>query len=142
MQPTVEASTYLLALAEPIFTQLDDSHGALEPMPGAKTAGWLVGHLAVSGDFARRLCGRPPLCPAIWRTAFAPSNAATVCDLKGPFTNGSVGAGAGIAGSIDVFSGNSDHGWVTGGGFTVGAGLGAGGFAGGTWTSLGPVLHV
>ncbi len=74
MQATVEASTYLLALAEPILTQLDNSHCALEPMPGAKTAGWLVGHLAVSGDFARRLCGRPPLCPAVWRTAFAPGS--------------------------------------------------------------------
>src|SRR5437867_10643007 len=74
MQAAVEASTYLLALAEPILTQLDDSHCALEPMPGAKTAGWLIGHLAVSGDFARRLYGRPPLCPADWRTAFNPGS--------------------------------------------------------------------
>ena len=41
MQATVEQSTYLLALAEPVLTQLDDSHRALEPMPGAKTAGWV-----------------------------------------------------------------------------------------------------
>src|SRR2546426_7014300 len=39
MQATVEQSTYLLALAEPVLTQLDDSHRALEPVPGAKTAG-------------------------------------------------------------------------------------------------------
>jgi len=78
MQATVEASTYLLALAEPILTQLDDSHRALEPMPGAKTAGWLVGHLAISGDFARGLCGRPPLCPAAWRSAFAPGSQPSV----------------------------------------------------------------
>ena len=39
MQATVEQSTYLLALAEPVLTLLDDSHRALEPMPGAKTAG-------------------------------------------------------------------------------------------------------
>ena len=74
MQATIEQSRYLLALAEPILTQLDDSHRALEPMPGAKTAGWLVGHLAVSGDFARRLCGRPPLCPVSWRAAFEPGS--------------------------------------------------------------------
>jgi uncharacterized damage-inducible protein DinB len=74
MQATVERSRYLLAFAEPVLTQLDDSHRALEPMPGAKTAGWLVGHLAVSGDFARRLCGRPALCPAAWRSAFAPGS--------------------------------------------------------------------
>jgi hypothetical protein len=74
MQATVEQCAYLLALAEPVLAQLDDSHRALEPMPGAKTAGWLVGHLAVSGDFARRWCGRPPLCPAAWRAAFAPGS--------------------------------------------------------------------
>ena len=31
---------------------LDDSHLALEPRPGLKTAGWLIGHLATTGDFA------------------------------------------------------------------------------------------
>src|SRR5438094_8294261 len=92
MQATVEQSTYLLALAEPVLTQLDDSHRALEPMPGTKTAGWLVGHLAVSGDFARRLCGRPTLCPGAWRRLFNPGShpsvepntypsMATLCDI-------------------------------------------------------------
>jgi hypothetical protein len=74
MQAIVDQSTYLLSLAEPILAQLDDSHRALEPMAGTKTAGWLVGHLAVSGDFAREWCGRRPLCPAAWRTAFAPGS--------------------------------------------------------------------
>jgi len=78
MQATVESSKYLLALSEPILAQLDDTHRALEPRPGAKTAGWLVGHLAVSGDFARRLCGRPPLCPASWRATFAPGSQPSV----------------------------------------------------------------
>lgn len=74
MQAIVDQSVYLLSLAEPILSELDDSHRALEPMAGAKTAGWLVGHLAVSGDFARDWCGRRPLCPALWRTAFAPGS--------------------------------------------------------------------
>lgn len=51
---------------------LDDSHCALEPVPGLKTAGWLLGHLAVTGDFGRRLCNRPPLCPREWRGMFNP----------------------------------------------------------------------
>lgn len=74
MKTTVAQCRYLLSLAEPILAGLDDSHRALEPQLGAKTAGWLVGHLAVSGDFARRLCGRPPLCPSSWRTAFNPGS--------------------------------------------------------------------
>jgi hypothetical protein len=47
MQAIVDQSMYLLSLAEPILGELDDSHRALEPMAGAKTAGWLVGHRRV-----------------------------------------------------------------------------------------------
>jgi hypothetical protein len=64
----------MLSLAEPIFAGLDDSHLALEPEPGAKTAGWLIGHLAVSGDFARGLLGRPALCPSEWPALFNPGS--------------------------------------------------------------------
>jgi len=65
---------HLVALTERAVADLEDSHCALEPAPGVKTAGWLLGHLAVTGDFARRLCGRPPLCPREWRTAFNPGS--------------------------------------------------------------------
>ena len=41
-------------------------------MPGTKTAGWLVGHLAFSGDYGRRLCGRQALCDAGWAQRFGP----------------------------------------------------------------------
>lgn len=67
------------------------------------------------------------------------STAETICDLRGPFTNLSVGAGAGVDASIDGFAGQSDHGPVVGGGFTLGAGLGAGGAGGGTFTWVNPV---
>jgi len=70
MNSSLVQCRYLLSLAESIFADLDDSHRALEPQPGMKTAGWLVGHLAVSGDYARVLCGRPSLCPAEWRAMF------------------------------------------------------------------------
>jgi hypothetical protein len=52
--------------------RLEDSHSALAPRPGAKTAGWLVGHLVMTGDFARSLCGRGPLCPKGWAASFKP----------------------------------------------------------------------
>jgi len=55
------------------------------------------------------------------------ANAQDIFDLQGPFYNGSIGAGDGVAGSIDGFTGDSDHGRVIGGGVTVGAGMGAGG---------------
>lgn len=63
---------HLVSLAGPVMGDLSDAHRALEPSPGVKTAGWLVGHLAVTGDFARKLAGRPALCPVEWRALFSP----------------------------------------------------------------------
>lgn len=54
------------------LADLNDNHLALEPIAGTKTAGWLVGHLAVTGDFGRRLCGLTPMCPKEWRALFNP----------------------------------------------------------------------
>lgn len=53
---------------------LDDSHRAFAPTPGGKTAGWLVGHLAVTGDFGRRLVGGKPICSKEWRALFNPGS--------------------------------------------------------------------
>ena len=72
MKASVDQCRHYLVLADRLFAQLNDSHRALEPQPGLKTAGWLIGHLAVTGDFARRLCGVSALCPREWRTAFNP----------------------------------------------------------------------
>jgi hypothetical protein len=74
MNSSIRQCHHLLADAEPILAALDDSHLALEPQPGTKTAGWLIGHLAVTGDFGRRLCGRAPLCPVEWRAGFNPGS--------------------------------------------------------------------
>jgi hypothetical protein len=60
---SVRQCRHLLTVAEPLLQDLDDSHRAIGLDAGTKTAGWLVGHLAVTGDFGRKLCGRPPLCP-------------------------------------------------------------------------------
>jgi hypothetical protein len=54
------------------LADLNDDHLALEPIAGTKTAGWLVGHLAVTGDFGRRICGLTPMCPKEWRALFNP----------------------------------------------------------------------
>lgn len=67
---------FQLSIAARSMGGLDDSHLALEPTSGLKTAGWLIGHLAVTGDFARRLLGRTdPVCPTDWRDRFNPGTA-------------------------------------------------------------------
>ena len=53
------------------------------------------------------------------------SNAQTIYDLSGRFTNASIQGGGGAGGSVDYFAGSSPNGLVTGGGVTLGAGVGA-----------------
>src|SRR6476469_2803590 len=68
----VEQCRYLLFQAEPMLDGLRDEHLNIEPIAGNKTAGWLLGHLCITGDFGRRLCGRKAICPPEWRTMFSP----------------------------------------------------------------------
>jgi RHS repeat-associated protein len=56
------------------------------------------------------------------------SDAGDIYGLQGPFNNASLGAGEGVAGSIDVFGGRDQNDRpVHGGGVTIGGGAGAGG---------------
>lgn len=68
---------HLLAVARPMLEGLEDAHSGMEPQPGNKTAGWLIGHLCITGDFARRLCGREPIGPREWRNLFSPGTKAS-----------------------------------------------------------------
>lgn len=46
----------------------------LAAFPGGKSAQWLLGHLALSNDFALQLLNQPTLCPDEWRTRFGPGS--------------------------------------------------------------------
>jgi|GEM_PF-2429688 len=71
--------------------------------------------------------------------SLAGSNAQTIYDLSGPFSNGSLGGGWGPDASGDFFTGPSDHGLVIGGGVTFGLGLGTGGSSTVTNTTVVPI---
>ena len=70
----------------------------------------------------------------------ADSNADTICGLKGGFNNQSLNLGAEADVNLDRFNGTDLNGQrIDGGGFSLGAGLGAALSAGYTYTGLGPV---
>lgn len=67
------------------------------------------------------------------------SNGDTICDLPGVFKNLTVGAGAGTFVSADGFKGSGQYGQpVSGGGFSLGEGIGGSLFGGETDTFLFP----
>lgn len=72
MDECIQQGRYLIRLADSLLDGIEDSHVAIEPRPGLKTAGWLVGHLTTTADFGRHLCGRKAICPREWRGLFTP----------------------------------------------------------------------
>ncbi|MBA2494660.1 MAG: hypothetical protein H0V31_08195 [Acidobacteria bacterium] len=54
------------------------------------------------------------------------TNANQITDLRGPFVNGSIGGGEGLAGSINTTFGQSNGSPIVGGGVTLGGGAGGG----------------
>ena len=83
MNPSAQCR-HLLKTYGPLLDGLNDSHRTLQPTPEGKTAGWLAGHLAVTGDFARRLCGAKPICPPDWRARFNPGTTPSTNDADYP----------------------------------------------------------
>jgi hypothetical protein len=74
LRPFAAQGRFILSQGKRWFIDLDDSHRALAPSSGGKTAGWLIGHMAVTGDFGRRVCGLTPLCSKEWRVMFNPGS--------------------------------------------------------------------
>ena len=72
LAPFAAQGRFILGQGKRWLADLTDEHLALEPKTGTKTAGWLVGHLAVTGDFGRRICGLTPICSKEWRALFNP----------------------------------------------------------------------
>lgn len=69
---------YLRMLA----ADLDESALGVAPFEGANPPVWILGHLAISTDFAGRLLGLERACPRDWHVKFAPGSKPG--DLKPP----------------------------------------------------------
>jgi RHS repeat-associated protein len=71
--------------------------------------------------------------------SFSGSNAPDICHLRQWFANANLGGGLGPDAEANVYRGNNPDGTIWGGGVTLGAGLGAGGSGGGTYTVVNPI---
>ncbi len=95
LKPAATSCNHLAKLGDKFISGLSEADVAAQPSPGGKTAGWLIGHLAITGDFVRRKLGRPPLTPKEWGPLFGPgtqpSNDASyyppLADLRSAFKN-------------------------------------------------------
>jgi hypothetical protein len=53
-----------------LIGDLTDADLASPSSPNGKTAGWLLGHICITGDFIRRKSGGAPLTPKEWGPKF------------------------------------------------------------------------
>src|SRR6266542_4974471 len=70
MEDIARVCAQLTKLGGSLINDLTDSDLAASSGPHGKTAGWLLGHLCITGDFVRRKCGRAPLTPKEWGPKF------------------------------------------------------------------------
>lgn len=70
MENIARSSAHLVKLGETLIRDLTDADLATPSKPNGKTAGWILGHLCVTGDFIRRKCGATPLTPKEWGPKF------------------------------------------------------------------------
>ena len=72
MEKIARTCAHLTRLGESLIADLTDADAARASAANGKTAGWLVGHLCVTGDFLRRKCGASPMTPKEWGVKFGP----------------------------------------------------------------------
>jgi hypothetical protein len=72
LKPFAQQGRFIFSQGKRWMSGLTDEHRAFQPIAGVKTAGWLIGHLSVTGDFGRRICGLTPMCSKEWRSLFNP----------------------------------------------------------------------
>jgi hypothetical protein len=73
-----EITLYAFALnyCRMLTADLDEAKLLAPPVPGVHSPAWILGHLAISTDYAASLLGLPRVCPASWFKAFGPGSAA------------------------------------------------------------------
>jgi hypothetical protein len=70
---------YLRLLA----ADIEDAEMGAAPFPGANPPVWILGHLAVSTDYAGKMLGLETICPRRWHVQFAPGS--RPADIKEPY---------------------------------------------------------
>jgi hypothetical protein len=70
MESAARSCAHLTKLGQSLIGDLTDADLAAPSTPGGKTAGWLIGHLCITGDFVRRKAGARPLTPKEWGPRF------------------------------------------------------------------------
>lgn len=65
-------NAHFLDLLDTLSAPLTDDHRINGPSGGGKSPAWLLGHLAVTADGGRTMCGLPRRCPREWWHLFGP----------------------------------------------------------------------
>src|SRR6266540_4588682 len=70
MENAARTCAHLTKLGGSLIGDLTDADSARATTSDGKTAGWLLGHLCITGDFVRRKCGAAPMTPKEWGPKF------------------------------------------------------------------------
>lgn len=72
----IASYAFNLSVAQRTLANLPDELFTLVPFPGHKPPVWVLGHLAIAGDFAAEILSLPRVCPEPWHAHFGPGKPA------------------------------------------------------------------
>jgi hypothetical protein len=75
---------FVLNYCRMLTADLDEAKLLAPPAPGVHSPAWILGHLAISTDYAASLLGLRRECPAAWFKAFGPGSVADAVPSPAP----------------------------------------------------------
>lgn len=73
----LKINRFLLQYAHLLTNDIPDERFAEQPLPGVNHPAWIIGHIAVTGDFVSSICGGQKHCPETWGKQFGPGSVMT-----------------------------------------------------------------
>jgi hypothetical protein len=70
----IHVNQFMLGYAEELMKEIPDERLAEQPLPGVNHPAWIIGHLALTGDFAVKLLGGEQTLPKSWILQFGPKS--------------------------------------------------------------------
>lgn len=68
---------FLIGYCQMLAADIPEERLAEQPLPGVNHPAWILGHLAISGDFAAAVLGGEKVLPESWGTLFGPGSKLT-----------------------------------------------------------------
>src|SRR5262249_9370889 len=74
LDSAIKVNSFLMGYCRRLLADIPEERMAEQPLPGVNHPAWILGHLAVTADFAAGLLGADKTLPQEWGPLFVPGS--------------------------------------------------------------------